>query len=403
MLPIVPIINALMQRKFSVSLLILQIALTTAIFSNLSFVALEFDRRYTRPSDIKDDLLFTVLLRSIDSTINYAEALRDISSLQKIPGIVSSSIFRWSPFSGNASTGALRTHPDENAPALKTAMIDVSIQALTTLELKVVAGRDFRMEDMIVENNTANTGSRKIIVTQVLAKAIFENAQNAIGKSVFDGDTRFEIIGVTCDWMGIGIDSSEPAEHSLFIPHYWDGDPEQRYIIRVNDNHFREAAITETIKQLQHNHQHKVFLYIEKMDELKKQTSIPGHKFSILLKTINVVLGLVVAFAISGQTLFSIQQRTKQIGLRRALGASQRDIIILLLIENTIILVLGLIAGISLAFYANQFVIRMGYPSLPPIYLIITCLSLLVLSLTSTIIPAISAGKISPGVATRTL
>lgn len=401
MLPIVPIINALMQRKFSVLLLTLQIALTTAIFSNLSFVAQEFDRRYMRPSDIKDDLFFTVLLRPIDSKINYFDALRDISSLQKISGIVSSSIFRWSPFSGSATTGALRAHPDENAPTLKTAMIDVSTQALTTLELNVIAGRDFQMEDMIVEN--INADNRKAIVTQVLATALFESAQNAIGKTVFEGDTRFEIIGVTRDWTGIGIDSSEPVEHSLFIPHYWDNDPEQRYILRVNNNHSREKVITETIKQLKHNYQNKVFLYIEKMDELKKQTSIPGHKFSILLKTINIVLGLVVAFAISGQTLFSIQQRTKQIGLRRALGASQSDIIILLLVENTIIFAFGLTAGILLALYANQFVIKMGYPSLPPFYLIVTCVSLLALSIVSTVMPAISASKIPPGVVTRTL
>jgi putative ABC transport system permease protein len=235
-----------------------------------------------------------------------------------------------------------------------------------------------------------------------LAKALFKNEHAAIEKIVYDGDATFEIIGVTNDWLGFHLHHPEPTERTVFMAHYYEQASGQCYLIKTKNKHDRTKVIEEVSKLLIKTYRNELILKITKIDDAKYQAWKSNRIYARLLLTINIALGFVVAFSISGQTLFWINQRIKQIGVRRALGASQRDIVKLLLTENIIICSIGLALGALLTLAANQIIINLHFPPIPPKYLITTCLTLLTICLVSTLIPAWRASKISPSVATRT-
>lgn len=404
MLHLGPIFRTLLCRKFGVFLMVIQIAITTAIFSNLAFIIQQINIIALRPTGFNENQLFSVTLRTL-ATSNYANAQHDIHSMQALTGVEQAAAVRWMPLAGNATGGSLRILPEKDASAFAVQKVDVSPEALRTLGLKIVSGRDFMPEDMSIELTTKGDGPKSIIISHVLADTLFGKDQNAIGKVIYEGDITREIVGVFEDSLGFTRPFPDPAEKTALYPHFDESETEIRYLVRAKTPHER-AALIETVSQLLlSNYKNQVFLYVDKIDDIKNQVDTSNQVTSNFLRVIIIALGFVVAFAISGQTLFSINQRTKQIGIRRALGASRMHIIVQLLTENTIVCSLGLLVGIVLSLAMNQAVIQIvrGLPGLSPLFLITTCLTLLAVCGASAAIPAWRAGKISPSLATRTV
>jgi putative ABC transport system permease protein len=113
---------------------------------------------------------------------------------------------------------------------------------------------------------------------------------------------------------------------------------------------------------------------------------------------------LVVLSGTFGMVTFLVAERTRQIGMRRALGATRRDVVRYFLLENWVLTSLGLVAGLPLA-YGLNILARLAQPDLylewPPL-----ALGVLLFWLTgelATLVPALRAANVPPTVATRTV
>lgn len=121
-----------------------------------------------------------------------------------------------------------------------------------------------------------------------------------------------------------------------------------------------------------------------------------------LLFVVCVVLLVVTALGIFGISSFWVQQRTRQIGVRRALGATRRHIMQHCLAENFLLATFGIVLGIVLAYAINQVLIDTNQlPRLPLIYAPIGAAVLLLLGQLSVLAPALRAAAVPPAVATR--
>jgi putative ABC transport system permease protein len=156
MLHLAPIFRTLMRRKFGVFLLIIQIALATAIFSNLGFVSQDLDQTAMRPSGIPDDQLFSVDIRTIGSKLHYADVQRDMNNLQELPDIEQAALVGSVPLAGDAGDGTLRTRAEKDSPSQSVAKVGVSTLAISTMGLQIIAGRDFQEEDMAIQTPANN-------------------------------------------------------------------------------------------------------------------------------------------------------------------------------------------------------------------------------------------------------
>jgi putative ABC transport system permease protein len=117
-----------------------------------------------------------------------------------------------------------------------------------------------------------------------------------------------------------------------------------------------------------------------------------------------VALLVVTALGIVGLASFWVQQRTKQIGVRRALGATRAQILHYFQTENFILATAGIIIGMLLAYGLNQLMMsKAELPRLPALYLPVGALVLWLLGQLSVLGPARRAAAVPPAVATRSV
>jgi len=123
-----------------------------------------------------------------------------------------------------------------------------------------------------------------------------------------------------------------------------------------------------------------------------------------LLLIVCGLLLLVTALGIVGLASFWVQQRTKQIGIRRALGATRGQILRYFQTENFLLATVGIVLGMVLAFGINQLLIsKYEMPRLPLAYLPVGALGLWLLGQLAVLGPARRAASVPPAVATRSV
>ena len=125
---------------------------------------------------------------------------------------------------------------------------------------------------------------------------------------------------------------------------------------------------------------------------------------AILMGVICVILLAITAAGIVGLTSFWVGQRRKQIGVRRALGATKRDILSYFLTENLMIGVAGVVIGVGLAIGMNLWMVsQFEMARLSIVYVVVGVVALLLLGQAAVLAPAMRAAKVPPVEATRSV
>lgn len=123
-----------------------------------------------------------------------------------------------------------------------------------------------------------------------------------------------------------------------------------------------------------------------------------------LLVAVCVALLVITALGIVGLASFWVQQRARQIGIRRALGATRGQILGYFQTENFLIATFGILLGMALAYGINGMLMeRYELPRLPWQYLPVGALALWLLGQASVLGPALRAAAVPPAVATRSV
>jgi len=123
-----------------------------------------------------------------------------------------------------------------------------------------------------------------------------------------------------------------------------------------------------------------------------------------LLIGVSLALLIVTALGIVGLASFWVQQRTRHIGIRRALGATRKDIRRYFQTENFILATVGIVVGMALAYAINLWLMKTyAVPRLPAEFLPVGALLLWCLGQIAVLGPAMRASMIPPAIATRTV
>jgi putative ABC transport system permease protein len=143
---------------------------------------------------------------------------------------------------------------------------------------------------------------------------------------------------------------------------------------------------------------------VRSLEETRQRAYSGDRAMAIILLTVITCLLAITALGIVGMASFWVAQRTRQIGTRRALGATRGDILRYFQTENFIITTFGLVAGAVLA-YAFSLWLMQSYqsPKLPWYYVPVGFLCLWLLGQLAVLGPALRASRVPPAVATRTV
>jgi putative ABC transport system permease protein len=400
-----PIVSALLRSKTGAVLIAAQVALTLAIVVNALFVVEARLATAARPSGADEADVFQVRFLGI-SRIADRKAMRDrdLETLRAIPGVVSASETNQMPLSQGGWGLTLSLDPKKPAEAMGGAAYFAGGPLIDTLGLKLVAGRDFRPEEIKdLDSEKDEPTAELIILTQALATKIYGD-EPAVGKTLWFGAgpkaTPMQVIGVVETLMSPWAQRNDEAYESFILPVRWLTNM-ANYAVRVEPGQL-DRVMTEADAALGALRHDRVKLDHRSMEEIRERRYSHEKAGAGMLVAVTLGLLVVTASGIVGVATLWVNQRRKQIGVRRALGARRLDILRYFLTENFLITSTGVVAGVGLAIGLNQFLVsKVELARLPFAYVGAGMAALWILGLVAVLGPAWRAAAVPPAVATR--
>lgn len=403
-----PILSTLSRHKTAAALIVLEIALSCAILCNALFiVSLRLDA-IAQPSGLDDAHLVSLRPSAIGPRDNaMARTSEDLAALAAIPGVVSATITNQLPFQGSAWNTSLSSEPDAKGVLVSAGQYGIAPGGLDTLGLQLVAGRAATAEEhMSLEQFGQRLSSglpfqAAVVITQSIADALLPG-QQAVGRQIYIGPYALNVVGVV-QTLKRPNGSFGRNEHSLIMPMtlaYTDGGT---YVLRVADPAQRQQVLDAATKALLANDPDRLIRDARTFEQHRAAYFSNDRDMVGLLLVVSVLLLLVTALGIVGLASFWVGQRTKQIGIRRALGATGGQIQAYFLTENALLTSGGIVIGMLLTYGLNQWLMsHYSLPRLPWQWLPVGAVVLWLLGLASVYGPARRAASIPPAVATRT-
>lgn len=347
-----PLCRALRRQRSRFVLIALEIALTLAIITNCVNLLLDLRTVMLRPTGLDEANLISVDVRPFSDDLRGDEAAGsqarhlDLERLRQIPGVRAAAGLNAVPLSGGGSSTGRRPVGSEVTP-LQAPYFAMTDQAVETLGVELIGGRGLTPEDYLAEDNL------NVLMTDSLARKMFPDG-NAVGQKITSrqGETEQTIVGIIAVMSNAWPDSDLYGD-VMVLPERDPGTREiSRYLVRTEPGRSREVApLIE--RALLERHEGRL-IEVQTMAEVRGGTFRDSIGLIRLLTGVMVLLVLVTALGIAGLTSFSVTQRTKQIGTRRALGASRLDILRYFLLENWIVTTAGLVAGVGASFALNS-------------------------------------------------
>jgi putative ABC transport system permease protein len=400
-----PILSAMRRNKFGAILIAVQMAVTLAFLAN-SLSLIEQRLSYTdRPTGVDDADLFVILSEPVERSKDAAAREQaDLAKLRSLDGVVDAYVTNDYPLAGGGWSLSARLTPDQNVPTALSAYYFGDEHALGTLGLKLIAGRNFTADEIATRTPTEVGSIDGIIVTKALADKVFPNG-DALGKSLYvESDTRsVRIIGIVerlqTPFYGVTGVASTYAENSTIAP-YRPVDNYPTYMIRARPGQ-RNAVMKAAESALLQLDGERI-LRTKSMTEVRAEAYRGDHGLIVLLVAVCTALLLITAFGIVGLTSYWVSQRRRQIGIRRALGATRRAILHYFQTENLLIAAAGAAAGAALAIGLNLWMVRsFEVVRMDSSRAFIGALIMLGLGQLAVLYPALRAASIPPALATR--
>ncbi|MBY6212535.1 ABC transporter permease [Microbulbifer agarilyticus] len=397
-----PMLSALWRNKVSALLIALQLALTLAIVSNATVIVKDRMEKVARPTGMDVENIIAATYMPIPTDYDMAGAvIADLDLLRRTPGVLDASVTNQIPLSGSGSAGTYFNEPNQEIGGENANYYQVDSHFIDTLGLNLIEGRNFTPADEHVVGPNDRHHSEVAVVSKQFAEKLFPG-ESAVGRFFYAGnsDQPVEIIGVVEQHLGAWPGWSR-AGNVVFYP-LLVTDNHKRYLIRTEPGQ-RDAVLKE-VEELLNNRDPQRVVQVETLSKNLERTYIGDNVMIKVLSLVMALLTFIVALGIIGLTIFWINQRTKQIGIRRALGATRANISRYFLVENSLIAGTGLVLGTAGALIINRLMVsEFSQPTLTLPLLAVCAIVLLLVSITAALMPAMRAANVSPAMATRSV
>lgn len=322
----------------------------------------------------------------------HREVLEKVGSL---PGVESVATTDTLPLMGGGGTGSPQVvgRPVTPGRDYQVDLRDVSAGYFRAMKIPLVAGRFFSEQDSEQKKTVA-------IINRRLAADLFPG-QDPIGqhvKFVFTGDTQWEVVGVVGNESVQTLDA--PDLPALYF--YDETDRGINLVIRTSDASALDQEVRAAIRTINPNVPVSGVATMQQLMDDSPFTFV--HRYPAILLSGFGVLALVLALVgIYGVVAYGVAQRTREIGIRMALGARASDVLDTVLRRNVMLTLIGLGLGIVGAFAAGRFLqgLLFGVRPSDPWVIFGAATVLAAVSLLASFIPARRATHVDPLISLR--
>ena len=318
--------------------------------------------------------------------------------LEALPGVRSASFVMSLPLQG-ASWNLPFMVADKPMPAADAiphaAFIPVSANFFATMAMPLRAGRAFTEAEM-------NDTPAVTVINESLARRLWPG-QSAIGKRLRQGGADShaawrEVIGVVADVKLDGLDQEPPLQ--AYLPLALHNSGTVKLVVRTDGE---PLALSQTVEQTIHSLDKDLTIETHSMDELLGN-AMARQRLTLTLLAILAVLALSLAgIGIYGVMSYAVTECRRELGIRLALGATLRDVLLLVLVQGMKPTLLGIGLGSVAAFAATRLLRGLLYGVAPTDPLTFAGVAVLLsgVALVACWVPARRATKVDPLVALR--
>jgi putative ABC transport system permease protein len=403
---LMPILSTLKRHKTAAGLIVLQIALTCAIVCNALFLIAERISNIYWPSHMAENELVVLSISGMKRDENpNPQTQVDLAALRAIPGVKGVTFVNQMPFGDNSNNTGVRLSGERDAKPTGATQYVANEGFLETFGLRLAEGRDFQPEEYVYDTVVEKQDDPYIpavLVNRALAEAMFPG-ESALGKSLYIYGTKPQrVVGVIEDLIHTHPDPGNRKRPAIVLPirsPYNDGS----FMLRTDPA--RTDAVLKAAKEAlvkSGGSLKRLVRYEKTMKEMRDEYYRQDRSMVWLLGGVCLGLLIVTAFGIVGLASFWVQQRTRMIGTRRALGATQGQILRYFQTENFLLSTVGIVIGMVLAYGISVMLMRAyELPRLPLYYLPVGAVSLWLLGQIAVWTPARRAALLPPVAALR--
>ena len=391
-------------RQWSNVLVVAEVSLAVLLSIGAGLLVKSLWRLQQTNPGIAPEELVSVEFDLSATTYNDAERASDfyrrlVTQVQSTPGVQSVSFGTNQPLSGRANSDPFAIEGRKLDPAnLTSAGWQLAgANYFKTLGIPVVKGRDFTAEDM-------QPGAPPVAVINERMAARYWPGEDPIGRRLTLGLPRpdnpwITIVGISKDVPHRALDSKpEPDWYAsrLIAPQ------RHRYVF------VRSALPTPTLTGAIRNtvstiDPHQPLTSVKTMEQVISTTTAPRRFNALLLGVFAAIALVLAALGIYSVISYSITLRTREIGIRMALGANRSAILRMVLQKGIVLTLTGVAIGLAGAFALTRWMSSMlfGVSSTDPLTYVIVLLLALVAALLACSIPACRATRVDPLTALR--
>ncbi|HKI01413.1 MAG TPA: FtsX-like permease family protein [Thermoanaerobaculia bacterium] len=397
-----PIFRSLLRNRARVVVIVAEVALTLAIVANCMSLILDTRAQLARESGFDDDHMVLVRSNPFAESLNEEEVLNqlvdsDLRTLRALPGVRAVSNTSLEPWGQGGSITSVRL-PGTRGEPLRAQFYSADPSIFDTLGIRVVQGRGFTREELEHGADAGPTETLPVVISKTLADVAFPDGK-AVGRELAfaDESQRLLVVGlIDRFYKPLGA----AADRVMLTPGRTVGfDYGSSYLVRTEGD---PGAMIPRMEKALLGAEKGRFLRLRTVPEMREEFHGRDRLLVASLNGVMALLVLVTSLGIVGLTSFSVAERRRQIGTRRALGADKGDIVRHFLLENWMVTSLGVVLGAALAYALNFGMVtwvsgaRLSVPVVA-----VGALGLWLIGIASALGPALRGAQVPPAIATR--
>jgi putative ABC transport system permease protein len=376
----------------------LAIAVVLLVVAGLLIQSLWRLRNVNSGLDPHNVLTFNVTLPEVKyNTDRQSQFFIDLKSrLETTPGVQTASTIYPLPLNGDRFVISFEIEGRPLAPKDHPSgeFFTTGVGYFRAMGIPIVKGRDF-------DDRDKHGSTPVVIVSETFARQIFPN-EDPIGKRIKPGISSIEnersmmreIVGVVGDVHNQ--DLSTAPKPAYYVPQTQVPFNQLVAVVKTNaEPHSMISAVTKDVAAMDAD----VPLFGIKSMEEYLSASVAAPRFNTTLLSIFAGVALVLTIVgLYGVMSYSVVQRTNEIGIRLALGAQSRDVLIMIIKQGSKLIVLGLVIGLAVAFAATRVIssLLFGVTTKDPFTFVAAAVLLAIVALLACYVPAWRATKVDP-------
>jgi putative ABC transport system permease protein len=358
--------------------------------------------KMARPSGIDEANTFSLVSVGFKPDMEEKALIQeDLDLLRNMPGVVNAVETNSFPLRQGGWSEGLHREPGVGKSVSSSAIYFVDEHGLETFALNLIDGENFSPEQVVWDSDSDDFWPATVIITEALAEDLYPDHEGSyVGQTFwFNDDNPANVVGVVerlqapwPTWTGV--------ERSMLVPLRRESEF-ARYVVRTEPG-YRDEVLAQAGELLSSSNKDRIIRGVETASDARKMAYLGDGAMIKMLSFIVVLLTCITGLGIVGLASFSVARRTRQIGIRRALGATKPAIVRYFMLENFLISSVGIIAGGILAVALN--IVMVQAFALTPLAWYVIPVAMLVLWIVGQAAvagPARKASAISPAIATR--